>query len=43
MKLHLQNGETRSALSALMPVVALLTAGILAKLGVIAELLHIAY
>ena len=42
MKLHIPNGEMRPELSALMPVVGLLTAAMLAKLGVIAELIHIA-
>jgi hypothetical protein len=43
MKPHIQNGETRAELSALMPIVALLSAGMIAKLGVIAELLHVAH
>ncbi len=43
MKPHLQNGETHPELSALMPVVGLLTAAMLAKLGVIAEFLHVVH
>jgi len=43
MKPHIQNGETRPELLALTPVVALLTAAMLAKLGVIAELLHVVH
>jgi hypothetical protein len=43
MKPHLQNGETHPALSALIPIAALLTAGVIAKLGIIAELVHVAH
>jgi hypothetical protein len=40
MKFRFQSGPKRSELSALMPVIALLSAATLAKLGVAAQFFH---
>lgn len=43
MKLHIRGGDRRSGLLALMPVIALLTVTMLAKLGAATQLFHLAH
>ncbi len=43
MKVHFPSGKKHSELAALMTVIAVLTAGALAKLGVATQLFHLAH